>query len=96
VGHVRHGSATITQAVRAATRRSQASRAQLTREPGITPRTGAKWRQRAAVEDIKTGPKDPRSTVLTEDEDASVVVFRRHTLLAPEDCVYACGPRSRA
>ena len=48
--------------------RSQASLATLSRELGINPKTVAKWRKRAAVEDLKTGPKEPRSTVLTEGE----------------------------
>ena len=69
MGQVRHGSATTTHAVRAAIQRSQASLAQLSRELGINPKTVAKWRKRASVEDMKTGPKEPRSTVLTEDED---------------------------
>ncbi len=32
---------------------------------GINPKTVAKWRKRATVEDLKTGPKEPRSKVLT-------------------------------
>ena len=41
------------------------------------------------VEDMKTGPKEPRSTVLTEAEEAVIVAFRRHTLLPLDDCLYA-------
>ena len=52
----------------------------------------AKWLKRSAVEDMKTGPKDPRSTVLTEEEAAAVVAFRRHTLLPLDDCLYALQP----
>ena len=92
MGQVRHGSATTTHAVRAAIQRSQASLAQLSRELGINPKTVAKWRKRASVEDMKTGPKEPRSTVLTEDEEAAVVAFRRHTLLPLDDCLYALQP----
>jgi transposase-like protein len=66
MGQVRHGSATTTHAVRVAIQRSQASLAQLSRELGINPKTVAKWRKRQTVEDLKTGPKEPRSTVLTE------------------------------
>ena len=68
---------------------SQASLAQLSRELGINPKTVAKWRKRATVEDMKTGPTEPRSTVLTEAEEAMVVAFRRHTLLPLDDCLYA-------
>jgi transposase InsO family protein len=34
------------------------------------------------------GPKAPRSTVLTLEEEAMVVAFRRHTLLPLDDCLY--------
>ena len=92
MGQVRHGSATTTFAVRAAIQRSQASLAALSKELGINPKTVAKWRKRATVEDVKTGPKEPRSTVLTEAEEAAVVAFRRHTLLPLDDCLYALQP----
>ena len=92
MGQIRHGSATTTHAVRAAIQRSQASLAQLSREMGINPKTVAKWRKRATVEDMKTGPTEPRSTVLTEAEEAMIVAFRRHTLLPLDDCLYALQP----
>jgi hypothetical protein len=40
----------------------------------------AKWRKRTSVAYIPTGPKDAKSTVLTPDEEAIIVAFRRHTL----------------
>lgn len=80
MGQVRHGSATTTHAIRAAIQRSQASLATLSRELGINPKTVAKWRKWATVEDLKTGPKEPRSTVLTEAEEAMVVAFRMRRL----------------
>ena len=90
MGQVRHGSATTTHAVRAALQRSQASTAELSREiRGINPKTVAEWRKRRSVEDRKTGPKEPRSIVLSEGEEAMVVAFRRHTLLPFDDCLYA-------
>lgn len=59
---------------------------------GINPKTVQKWRKRAKVEDRKTGPRNPRSTVLSEDEEAIIVAFRRHTLLPLDDCLYALQP----
>ena len=59
---------------------------------GVNPKTVAKWRKRQTVEDQKTGPKDPRSTVLSEEEGAMMVAFRRHTLLPLDDCLYALQP----
>ena len=71
MGQVRHGCATTTHAVRAAIQRSQASLAQLSRELGINPKTVAKWRKRATVEDLKTGPKEPGSTDLNVVEEVA-------------------------
>ena len=34
------------------------------------------------------GPKHPRSTVLTEEQEAMAVAFRKHTLLPLDDCLY--------
>lgn len=59
---------------------------------GDQPQDGAKWRKRATVEDLKTGPKAPHSTTLSEAEEAMVVAFRRHTLLPLDDCLYALQP----
>ena len=73
-------------------RKAQASISELSRELGINPKTVAKWRKRQTVEDQTPGPKEPRSTVLSEDEEAMVVAFRRHTLLPLDDCLYALQP----
>lgn len=92
MGQVRHGCATTTHAVRAAIQRSQASLAALSRQFGINPKTVAKWRARHSVDDLKTGPAMPRSTVLSESEEATIIAFRRHTLLPLDDCLYALQP----
>ena len=49
----------------------------------------AKWRKRCSVADLPTGPKTPRSTVLTVEQEAIIVAFRKHTLLSLDDCLYA-------
>ena len=41
---------------------------------------------------MPTGPKEPRSTVLSAEEEAVVVAFRRHALLPLDDCLYALQP----
>ena len=48
---------------------------------GINQKTVAKWKKRPTVADLPTGPKNAKSTVLTIEEDAIIVVFRKHTLL---------------
>ena len=92
MGQVRHGCATTTHAIRASIQRPQTSLSTLSRELGINPKTVAKWRKRATVGDLKTGPKTPHSTTLSEAEEAIVVAFRRHTLLPLDDCLYALQP----
>jgi transposase-like protein len=56
---------------------------------GLDPNTVAKWRGRAGTADAPMGPGRPRSTVLSEAEEAIVVEFRRRTLL-PLDDVQGC------
>ncbi len=62
------------------------------RKLGINPKTVPKWRARATVEDLQAGPKEPRPTVLNEEEEAMVVAFRRHRLLPLDDRLYALQP----
>jgi hypothetical protein len=38
------------------------------------------------------GPKQPRSTVLTPEEEAIIVAFRRHTVLPLDDWLYGLQP----
>jgi transposase-like protein len=88
MGQVLHGSARTTAAVRRAIQQSQASLRSLAAHYGINPKTVAKWRRRASVEDARMGP-EPRSTILTVGQEAVIVAFRKHTLLPLDDCLYA-------
>jgi transposase InsO family protein len=92
MGQVHHGGATTTAAVRRAIQQSQASLRALARRHGINPKTVAKWKKRTSVQDQRTGPKPPRSTGLSVEDEAIVVAFRRHTLLPLDDCLYALQP----
>jgi transposase InsO family protein len=89
MGQLLHGCAATTHAVRAAIQRSQASIAELSRTYGLNPKTVAKWKKRDGVTDAPMGPKEPRSTILSKEEEALAVSFRRHTLLPLDDCLYA-------
>ena len=89
MGQVLHGSATTTAAVRRAIQHSQESLRALAKRHGINQKTVAKWKKRATVADMPTGPRDPKSTVLAVEEEAIIVAFRRHTLLPLDDCLYA-------
>jgi hypothetical protein len=89
MGQVLHRSATTTEAVCRAIQHSQESLRALARRHGINPKTVAKWRKRCSTTDLKTGPAVPRSTVLSVEQEAVIVAFRKHTLLPLDDCFYA-------
>jgi Integrase core domain len=76
MGQVLHGSARTTAAVRRAIQDSQASLKALAGRYGINAKT------------VAMGPKQPHSTVLTEEQEAVAVAFRKQTLLPLDDCLY--------
>src|ERR1700730_17420947 len=84
--------ATTTEAVRRAIQHSQESLRTLAKRYGINAKTVVKWRKRCSQADLPTGPKEPKSTVLTIEDQAIIVAFRRHTLLPLDDCLYALQP----
>ena len=92
MGQILHGSATTTEAVRRAIQHRQASLRALAKRYGINQKTVAKWKGRTSVADAPAGPKEPRSTALSVEEEAVVVAFRRHALLPLDDCLYALQP----
>lgn len=92
MGQVLHARATTTEATRRAIQNSQESLKALAKRYGINPKTVAKWKKRTSVADLPTGPKQPRSTVLSIEEEAAIVAFRKHTLLPLDDCLYALQP----
>lgn len=92
MGQVLHGSATTTEAIRRAIQHSQESLRALSERYGINQKTVAKWKKRTSVTDLPTGPRQPRSSVLSVEEEAVIVAFRRHTLLPLDDCLYALQP----
>src|ERR1700716_2175237 len=89
MGQILHGCATTTEAVRRAIQHSQKSLRTLARRHGINQKTVAKWKKRSTTADLPTGPKDPKSTSLSLEDEAIIVAFRQHTLLPLDDCLYA-------
>ena len=63
--------------------------AKLSKYYNLNPKTIVKWRKRSFTKDADMGQKHPRSTVLTLEEEAVIVAFRKHTLLLLDDCLYA-------
>ncbi len=92
MGQLLHGSARTTAAVRRAIQASQESVRALATRHGISPTTVQKWKKRSHVRDAPMGPKVARSSVLSAEEEAAIVTFRRHTLLPLDDCLYALQP----
>ena len=82
MGQILHGSARTTAAVRRAIQHSQESLNVLAERYGINQKTVAKWRKREFVHDSPMGPKEAHSPVLSLEEEAAVVAFRKHTSAA--------------
>jgi hypothetical protein len=89
MGQILHRGATTTHAIRTAIQRSKAPLKELAAQDGLNHKIVAKWRKRALVHHAVMGPTTPRSTVLSAEEEAMVMAFRKHTLLALDDCLYA-------
>lgn len=92
MGQVLHGCARTTEAVRRAIQLRQESVSAAAKRYGISRTTVQKWRGRETAADAAMGPKEPRSTSLSPEEEAIVVAFRRHTLLPLDDCLYGLQP----
>ena len=81
MGQLLHGSARPTATIRRALQQSQESLANLAARDHLNPKTIATWKKRADVHEAPMGPKPPHSTVLTKEEEALIVTFRRQTRL---------------
>src|SRR3954470_21613923 len=92
---VLHGSARTTPRVRAELQASQEATRVRAARYGLNLKTVTKWRKPTTTADQPMGPKRPRSTTLTEAEEAIVLgssprtSFRPRTLL-PLDDVLGC------
>src|SRR5262249_49077377 len=92
MGQLLHESARTKAAVRRAQQQSQESIATLAERYHLNLNTVAKWKKRTHVHDASMGPKTPSSTVLTLEEAVLMVMFRKHTRLALDDCLSALPP----
>lgn len=75
--------------VRRAIQNSQESLNKIAKRYAINPKTVAKWKKRSSVQDASMGPKQARSSVLTPEQEAICIAFRKHTILPLDDCLYA-------
>jgi len=91
-GQILQGCATKTAALRRTIQHSQESLTAMADRFHINIKTVAKWRKRTSVKDAPMGPRYQHSTVLTAEQEATIVAFRRQTLLPLDDCLYALQP----
>lgn len=89
MGQILHGCAKTTEAIRRTIQNSEKSIAKLAQELSLNPKTVLKWKKRNFLHDMPMGPKKVHSTVLSIEEEAVVIAFRKHTLLPLDDCLYA-------
>lgn len=89
MGQILHGCAKTTEAVRKQIQSSKESINTLAAKYSINPKTVSKWRKRKHTCDAAMGPKRVRSTVLSVEEEAACIVFRKTMLLPLDDCLYA-------
>ena len=93
LGQVLHSSARTTAAVRRTIPQHQERLQTRAERDDIHPKTVAKRTRRASVPDAPRGPKEPRSTGLTNAQEALGVACRRPTLLPLDDCLDAVQDR---
>src|SRR4051812_47480952 len=79
------------EAIRRAIQHSKESLRALSRVTAVNQKMVRKRKARSSV-DRRTGPKEPRSTVLSIEEQAVFVGSRRHPLLPFDDCLYSLLP----
>jgi len=87
-----HKCATTTYAKRKYIQESKLSVRKLAKELGTTKDTVQKWRTRDTVEDRPSGPTNPKSTVLTEQEENMIVAARENLLLPAYDLYHTLKP----
>ena len=58
----------------------------LAKRYGVNRKTIAKWKGRDSVSDEPMGPKNPHSTVLTDEDEAIILAYRWRTRLPLNVC----------
>ena len=88
MGAVLHPSTSTTPAARKKIQDSKESLKKPAKRYGIAVNTVMKWKKRDFVHDAPRGENRRHSTVLSRQEEALIVTFRKHTLLPRDDCLY--------
>ena len=85
MGNIHHANAKTTARIRQEIQESDETIAQLSARFSLNPKTVSYWRHAGRVTDKKSGPRRPRSTVLTEIEEQVICEFRRLTRFSLDD-----------
>jgi hypothetical protein len=80
-----HSCATTTPRVRRAIQASEEANIVLAKRHGVNRKTIAKWKAREFISDERMGLKNPRSGLLTLDDEAIILAYRWCTGLALDD-----------
>jgi hypothetical protein len=80
-----HSCATTTPSVRRAIQASEETNIVLAKRHGVNRKTIAKWKAREFISDERMGPKNPRSTLLTLEDEAIILAYRWRTRLGLDD-----------
>ncbi len=92
MGQVIRGCATTTEGARRAVQAREESVRSAARRYGISPTPVQTWRSRQASTNERMGSKKPRSIVLSAEDEAMIVAFRRQALLPLDDGLHALQP----
>ena len=82
-----HSCATTTPEVRRAIQASEEKSTVLAERYGVNRKTIAKWKAREFTSDERMGPKNPCSSVLTQEDEAIILAYRWRTRLSLNDCL---------
>lgn len=80
-----HSCATTTPRVRCAIQASDEANTTLAKRYGVDRKTIAKWKAREFTSDEQMGPKNPRSRILSDEEEVIILAYRWRTRLALSD-----------
>ena len=81
-----HSCATTTPRVRRAIQASEEKNIVLAKRYHVNRKTIAKWKAREFISDERMGPKSPRSTLLSQEDEVIILAYRWRTRLALNDC----------
>jgi hypothetical protein len=80
-----HPGATTTPSIRRAIQASEEQNIVLARRFRVNRKTIAKWKARESTADERMGPKNPRSNLLSREDEAIILAYRWRTRLALDD-----------